>query len=131
MPELLLEIFSEEIPARMQQGAARDLERMASERLRAAGLTWEALTTYAGPRRLTLVIDGLPAATPDRNEELKGPKTSAPQQALDGFLRKTGLTADQLVERDGVWAIKGGMGALAAALADCAIALGATIRYGR
>ena len=61
MPELLLEIFSEEIPARMQQGAARDLERMASERLRAAGLTWEALTTYAGPRRLTLVIDGLPA----------------------------------------------------------------------
>ena len=103
MPELLLEIFSEEIPARMQQGAARDLERMASERLRAAGLTWEALTTYAGPRRLTLVIDGLPAATPDRNEELKGPKTSAPQQALDGFLRKTGLTADQLVERDGVW----------------------------
>ncbi|QYF86359.1 glycine--tRNA ligase subunit beta [Brevundimonas sp. PAMC22021] len=103
MPELLLEIFSEEIPARMQQGAARDLERMASERLRAAGLTWEALTTYAGPRRLTLVIDGLPAATPDRNEELKGPKTSAPQQALDGFLRKTGLTAGQLVERDGVW----------------------------
>lgn len=103
MPELLLEIFSEEIPARMQQGAARDLERMASERLRAAGLTWEALTTYAGPRRLTLVIDGLPAATPDRNEELKGPKTSAPQQALDGFLRKTGLSADQLVERDGVW----------------------------
>ena len=76
---------------------------MASERLRAAGLTWEALTTYAGPRRLTLVIDGLPAATPDRNEELKGPKTSAPQQALDGFLRKTGLTADQLVERDGVF----------------------------
>jgi len=103
MPQLLLEIFSEEIPARMQQGAARDLERMASERLKAAGLTWEALTTFAGPRRLTLVIEGLPTATPDRNEELKGPKTSAPAQALEGFLRKTGLTQDQLTERDGVW----------------------------
>lgn len=103
MSQLLLEIFSEEIPARMQPGAARDLERMASDRLKAAGLTWDALTTYAGPRRLTLVIDGLPAATPDRNEELKGPKTAAPAQALEGFLRKTGLTQDQLVERDGVW----------------------------
>jgi len=103
MPQLLLEIFSEEIPARMQQGAARDLERMVSERLKAAGLTWEALNVFAGPRRLTLVIDGLPAATPDRNEEVKGPKTSAPAQALEGFLRKTGLTQDQLVERDGIW----------------------------
>ena len=102
MPQLLLEIFSEEIPARMQQGAARDLERMVSDRLKAAGLTWEALTTYAGPRRLTLVIDGLPVATPDREEELKGPRASAPEQALEGFLRKTGLTRDQLTERDGV-----------------------------
>ena len=103
MPQLLLEIFSEEIPARMQQGAARDLERMASERLKAAGLTWDALTTWAGPRRLTLVIEGLPTATPDREEEVKGPKTSAPDQALEGFLRKTGLTKEQLVERDGVY----------------------------
>lgn len=102
MPQLLLEIFSEEIPARMQQGAARDLERMVSDRLKAAGLTWDALTTYAGPRRLTLVIDGLPAATPDREEEVKGPKASAPEQALEGFLRKTGLIRDQLTERDGV-----------------------------
>ncbi|WP_295206889.1 glycine--tRNA ligase subunit beta [uncultured Brevundimonas sp.] len=102
MPQLLLEIFSEEIPARMQQGAARDLERMVSDRLKAAGLTWEALTTYAGPRRLTLVIDGLPTATPDREEEVKGPRASAPEQALEGFLRKTGLTRDQLTERDGV-----------------------------
>ncbi|WP_438851888.1 glycine--tRNA ligase subunit beta [Brevundimonas nasdae] len=102
MPQLLLEIFSEEIPARMQQGAARDLERMATERLKAAGLTWDGLTTYAGPRRLTLVVDGLPAATPDREDEMKGPKASAPEQALEGFLRKTGLTRDQLVERDGV-----------------------------
>lgn len=102
MSQLLLEIFSEEIPARMQQGAARDLERMVSDRLKAAGLTWEALTTYAGPRRLTLVIDGLPVATPDREEEVKGPRASAPEQALEGFLRKTGLTRDQLTERDGV-----------------------------
>ena len=102
MPQLLLELFSEEIPARMQAGAARDLERMATERLKAAGLTYEALTTYAGPRRLTLVVDGLPAATPDREEETKGPRANAPEQALEGFLRKTGLTREQLVERDGV-----------------------------
>ena len=102
MPQLLVELFSEEIPARMQAGDARDLERMATDRLKAAGLTWEALTTFAGPRRLTLVVEGLPAATPDREEEIKGPKTSAPEQALDGFLRKTGLTREQLVERDGV-----------------------------
>jgi len=102
MPQLLLELFSEEIPARMQAGAARDLERMATERLKAAGLSFDALTTYAGPRRLTLVVDGLPAATPDREEELKGPKATAPEQALEGFLRKTGLTRDQLIERDGV-----------------------------
>ena len=102
MPQLLLELFSEEIPARMQGGAARDLERMASERLKAAGLAFEALTTFAGPRRLTLVVEGLPAATPDRSEELKGPKTSAPEQALEGFLRKTGLTREQLTERDGI-----------------------------
>jgi len=102
MPQLLLELFSEEIPARMQQGAARDLERMAAERLKAAGLSYEALTTFGGPRRLTLVIEGLPTSTPDREEELKGPRANAPEQALDGFLRKTGLTREQLVERDGV-----------------------------
>ena len=102
MPQLLLEIFSEEIPARMQAGGARDLERLVGDRLKAEGLTWDALTTFAGPRRLTLVIEGLPAATPDRDEELKGPKTSAPPQALEGFLRKTGLTREQLEERDGV-----------------------------
>lgn len=103
MAQLLIELFSEEIPARMQGGAARDLERMASERLKAAGLTYDALTTFAGPRRLTLVVEGLPAATPDREEEVKGPRANAPEQALEGFLRKTGLTKDQLVERDGVF----------------------------
>ena len=103
MPQLLLELFSEEIPARMQGGAARDLERMAAERLKAAGLSYDALTTFAGPRRLTLVVGGLPVATPDREEEVKGPRANAPEQALEGFLRKTGLTKDQLVERDGVF----------------------------
>ena len=102
MPQLLLELLSEEIPARMQAGAARDLARMAAERLAAAGLAYAQLRTYAGPRRLTLVVDGLPAATPDRAEELKGPKASAPPQALEGFLRKTGLPREALVERGGV-----------------------------
>jgi glycyl-tRNA synthetase beta chain len=103
MPQLLLELFSEEIPARMQGQAARDLERMARERLAAAGLAPESLTAFAGPRRLTLAAEGLPGAQADRKEELKGPKTTAPDQALEGFLRKTRLTRDRLVERDGVW----------------------------
>lgn len=103
MPQLLLEILSEEIPARMQAGAARDLERMMAERLKAAGLTWDSLITHAGPRRLTLVIEGLPTATPERNEELKGPRVGAPDQAMEGFLRKTGVAREQLVERDGVF----------------------------
>jgi glycyl-tRNA synthetase beta chain len=103
MPQLLLELFSEEIPARMQAQAARDLERMARERLAAEGLLPEALKTFAGARRLTLVAEGLPAAQSDRHEERKGPRVGAPDQAIDGFLRSTGLTRDQLTERDGVW----------------------------
>jgi len=103
MPQLLLELFSEEIPARMQAGAARDLERMAREHLAAAGFLPEALKTFAGPRRLTLVVEGLPIAQADRKEELKGPRVGAPPQALEGFLRKAGLTQEQLVEREGVW----------------------------
>jgi glycyl-tRNA synthetase beta chain len=103
MPQLLLELFSEEIPARMQAAAARDLERMAREHLAAAGFLPEALKTFAGPRRLTLVVEGLPIAQADRKEELKGPRVGAPPQAMEGFLRKAGLTQDQLVERDGVW----------------------------
>ena len=101
MPQLLLELFSEEIPARMQAGAARDLERMAAERLKAVGLTYESLATYAGPRRLTLVVEGLPVATPGRSEEVRGPRASAPEQALEGFLRKTEMTRADLTERDG------------------------------
>ena len=103
MPQLLLELFSEEIPARMQAQAAKDLERMAREHLAAAGFLPEALKTFAGPRRLTLVAEGLPLVQADRKEELKGPRVGAPPQAMEGFLRKAGLTQDQLVERDGVY----------------------------
>ena len=102
MPQLLLELFSEEIPARMQAQAGRDLERMARERLAEAGFLPEGVKAFAGPRRLTLVADGVPPAQSDRNEERKGPRANAPDQAIDGFLRSTGLTRDQLVERDGV-----------------------------
>jgi glycyl-tRNA synthetase beta chain len=103
MPQLLLELFSEEIPARMQAQAARDLERMAREALAAEGLLPEALKTFAGSRRLTLVAEGLPLAQADRHEERKGPRVGAPDQAIEGFLRSTGLTRDQLVEKDGVY----------------------------
>ncbi|MGZ6024563.1 MAG: glycine--tRNA ligase subunit beta [Caulobacteraceae bacterium] len=102
MPQLLLELFSEEIPARMQAQAARDLERMARERLAEAGFLPEGVKAFAGPRRLTLAVDGLAPAQSDRHEERKGPRANAPDQAIEGFLRSTGLTRDQLVERDGV-----------------------------
>ena len=101
--DFLLELLSEEIPARMQAKARNDLARMMAEALGAAGLNHEGITTYSTPRRLALIARGLPAATEAVSEELKGPKTAAPQQALEGFLRKTGLTKDQLQDRDGTW----------------------------
>jgi glycyl-tRNA synthetase beta chain len=103
MPQLLLELFSEEIPARMQAQAAKDLERMAREKLAAEGLLPEALTAFAGPRRLTLVAEGLASAQAERHEERKGPRVGSPDQAVEGFLRSTGLTRDQLTERDGLY----------------------------
>ena len=103
MPQLLLELFSEEIPARMQAQAARDLERMAIERLAAAELDFERVQSFAGPRRLTLVIDGLPSEQCDRTEERKGPRVGAPEAALEGFLRSAGIDRDRLTERDGSW----------------------------
>jgi glycyl-tRNA synthetase beta chain len=103
MPQLLLELFSEEIPARMQSAAARDLERMARERLTAAGFGAATLRAFAGPRRLTLVVDDLPTAQADRDEEVKGPRVGAPPQAMDGFLKKVGLAQSDLTERDGVY----------------------------
>ncbi|HSM94680.1 MAG TPA: glycine--tRNA ligase subunit beta [Rhizomicrobium sp.] len=96
MAGLLLELFSEEIPARMQVQAARDLEKLVVGALSDRGLLLEGVKVFSGPRRLTLAMSGLPARQPDVKEELKGPKTDAPAAALDGFLRKTGLTKDQL-----------------------------------
>ncbi|HEX9964021.1 MAG TPA: glycine--tRNA ligase subunit beta, partial [Allosphingosinicella sp.] len=103
MPDFLLELLSEEIPARMQFKAQQDLARLFSEQLSSAGLAAEAIETCATPRRLILIARNLPAETDAVREETKGPRTSAPPQALEGFLRKTGLTKDRLEERDGVW----------------------------
>ena len=96
MPDLLLELFSEEIPARMQAGAARDLERLMVGALTDRGFLFEGIKAFGGPRRLTLAIAGLPAQQKDVREELKGPKVDAPAAAIDGFLKKTCLTRDQL-----------------------------------
>ena len=96
MPQLLLELFSEEIPARMQAAAADDLKRLMLRALNDRGLGQPDARAYVTPRRLTLVIDDLPAASADVREELKGPRTNAPEAALAGFLKKTGLTKDQL-----------------------------------
>ena len=104
--DFLLELLSEEIPARMQARGRNDLARMFAEALAAAGLSHEGITTYSTPRRLALIARGLPEATEAVSEELKGPRTSAPAQALEGFLRKTGLTQEQLEDRDGVWFAK-------------------------
>ncbi len=98
MAELLLELLSEEIPARMQARAADDLKRLVTEKLTAAGLTVGKAEAFVTPRRLALVIDGLPVAQPDVREERKGPRVDAPAQAIDGFLRSTGLSREQLTE---------------------------------
>ncbi|ODU68409.1 MAG: glycine--tRNA ligase subunit beta [Novosphingobium sp. SCN 66-18] len=103
MTDFLLELRCEEIPARMQAGARASLEKLFRDHLAAAGLTVGDLTVWTTPRRLALIARGLPAATEAVSEEVKGPRTSAPEQALEGFLRKTGLTKEQLTERDGVW----------------------------
>ena len=101
--DLLLELLSEEIPARMQARARADLAKMFGEALAAAGLTSGAVEVFSTPRRLVLIARDVADETPETREEIKGPKTSAPAQALEGFLRKTGLARDQLEERDGVW----------------------------
>jgi len=101
--DFLLELLCEEIPARMQAGARNDLARLFAEGLDAAGLKPEAIDAWSTPRRLALIARGLPARTEASREEVKGPRTAAPQQALDGFLRKTGLAREQLEERDGIW----------------------------
>ncbi|MDO7567233.1 MAG: glycine--tRNA ligase subunit beta [Paracoccaceae bacterium] len=100
MPDLLIELFSEEIPARMQKRAAQDLKKLVTDGLVEAGLTYSAAGVFSTPRRLTLSIEGLLAQSPPQKEERKGPKTDAPQAAIDGFLRAAGVNIDALEPRD-------------------------------
>ena len=100
MTDFLLELRSEEIPARMQDKARDDLARLFAAELDKAGLRADAIVTFATPRRLALIARDLPLETEATREERKGPRADAPAQALEGFLRSTGLTRDQLEERD-------------------------------
>ncbi len=100
MPDLLIELFSEEIPARMQARARDDLKKLMTDGLVAAGLTYASAGAFSTPRRLVLAVEGLTAQSPTLREERKGPSASAPAAAIDGFLRATGLTRDQLELRD-------------------------------
>lgn len=101
MAELLLELFSEEIPARMQARAADELKRLVTEKLRAGGLAFARAEAYVTPRRLALVVDGLPEAQPDLKEERRGPRVGAPDQAVQGFLKASGLASlDRCEQRD-------------------------------
>jgi glycyl-tRNA synthetase beta chain len=102
MPDLLLELFSEEIPARMQAKAAEDLRRMVTDRLVAEGLVYEAARAFATPRRLALTVHGIPARQSDLKEERKGPRVGGPDAAVQGFLKATGLASldDAKIQRD-------------------------------
>jgi glycyl-tRNA synthetase beta chain len=101
MAELLLELFSEEIPARMQTRAREDLARLLAKALGEAGLEFKEIKTFATPRRVTAVVEGLPARSPDIREEKKGPRVDAPDAAIKGFLKSAGLaSADQAEKRD-------------------------------
>lgn len=102
MPQLLLEFFSEEIPARMQARAEADLERLMMDKLTAAGFLPEGVKAFSTPRRLALVVEGLPARQPDVREERKGPRVGAPEKALEGFLRGAGLKSidEATVQKD-------------------------------
>lgn len=100
MPDLLIELFSEEIPARMQARAADDLKKLVTNGLVDAGLTYASAAAFSTPRRLTLTVEGMLDASPSLVEERKGPKADAPEKAIEGFLRGAGLTRDQLEERD-------------------------------
>jgi len=100
MPDLLIELFSEEIPARMQARASEDLKKRMTDGLVDAGLTYADAAAFATPRRLVLTVHGLTAESPTVREERKGPRADAPEKAIEGFLRSTGLTRDQLEERE-------------------------------
>lgn len=100
MADLLLELFSEEIPARMQKRASEDLQKMLTDALAAEEVFGESAKAFATPRRLTLAITGLPVRQQDRREERKGPRVGAPEKAMEGFLKSTGLTLDQCETRE-------------------------------
>ena len=100
MPDLLIELFSEEIPARMQARAAEDLKRIVTDGLVEAGLTYAGAAAFSTPRRLALTVQGLPAQSPTLREERKGPRVDAPQKAIEGFLRGAGIARDALEERE-------------------------------
>jgi glycyl-tRNA synthetase beta chain len=100
MSDLLLELFSEEIPARMQAQAAKDLERLVAGALSDRGLLFEGIKAFAGPRRLTLAVAGLPAKQPDVKDEKKGPRVNAPAKAIEGFLRSAGVRLEDCEQRD-------------------------------
>ncbi|WP_406870705.1 glycine--tRNA ligase subunit beta [Thioclava sp. 'Guangxiensis'] len=100
MPDLLIELFSEEIPARMQGRAREDLKKLVTDGLVEAGLTYASAGAFSTPRRLVLTLEGLSKESPTLREERKGPKFGAPEKAIEGFLRSTGLTMDQLEIRD-------------------------------
>ncbi|MEM7520770.1 MAG: glycine--tRNA ligase subunit beta, partial [Pseudomonadota bacterium] len=100
MPDLLIELFSEEIPARMQKRAAEDLQRLMTAALTEAGLTFEGAQAFATPRRLTLSVTGMLAESPSVVEERKGPKADAPEKAIEGFLRGAGVSRDALEVRE-------------------------------
>lgn len=101
MPELLLELLSEEIPARMQKRAAEDLKRLVCDGLKKAGLEFDSATAHVTPRRLCLVVDGLPDKQPDIKDERKGPQVGAPEQAINGFLGSLGgLTLADCEQRE-------------------------------
>jgi len=101
MAELLLELFSEEIPARMQARAAADLKRLVEDGLKKAGLDWSKAEAFVTPRRLALVVDGLPDKQPDVKDERKGPQVGAPEQALKGFLGSLGgMSIDDCEQRE-------------------------------
>jgi glycyl-tRNA synthetase beta chain len=93
MPDLLIELFSEEIPARMQARAAEDLKKLVTDRLVGAGLVYEGAKAFATPRRLTLAVQGMPAHQPDVREEKKGPRVGSPAGAIQGFLKAAGLAS--------------------------------------
>ncbi|NVL03312.1 glycine--tRNA ligase subunit beta, partial [Ruegeria pomeroyi] len=100
MPDLLIELFSEEIPARMQARAGEDLKKRITDGLVEAGLTYAYAAALSTPRRLVLAVEGLLDASPTQREERKGPKVGAPEQAVEGFLRGAGISRDQLEERE-------------------------------